>query len=106
MDDMTMPNILLPTRSPNAPMLLGWLSARGSWLVEHYWDVLMVLSLVNLAGVVCMALRLCQLERARETPAAPMQASQFLTDVPVYRVQAAKGDLEAPLLASEHLLGY
>lgn len=107
MDDLTMPNMLLPTGSPlrRGPMLLGWLTARGSWLVEHYWDVLMVLSLVNLAGVVCMALRLCQLERAREARVVPpAQASQFLTDAPVYQAER-KGDLEAPLLASEHMLG-
>ena len=84
-----------------APLALEWLTMQGSWLVVHYWDVLMVLSLVNLAGVLCMALRLYQLERARDMQVV-QEVEQFLVDArDVYQDK----DLEAPLLASEHRLG-
>lgn len=88
-----------------APLALEWLTLQGSWLVVHYWDVLMVLSLVNLAGVLCMALRLYHLERARDMQAAVQEVEQFLVDArDVYQGRQG-GDLEAPLLASEHRLG-
>lgn len=87
-------------------MALEWLTLQGSWLVMHYWDVLMVLSLVNLAGVLCMALRLYQLERARDAQVAhevAQEVEQFLNDA--RDVYQGKADLEAPLLASEYRLG-
>lgn len=85
-----------------SPVALEWLTVQGSWLVVHYWDVLMVLSLVNLAGVLCMAVRLYQLERARDLEATH-EVEQFVVDA--RDVYAGAKDLEAPLLASEYRLG-